>query len=61
MLRLMQAGSILDVTVSDVPMEKIIDDIYGTRARFYESNADTARVESVTNAVQDKGGEEERT
>ncbi len=28
MLRLMQAGSIQDVTISDIPMEKIIGDIY---------------------------------
>jgi ABC-2 type transport system ATP-binding protein len=28
MVRLMQAGSILDVTISDIPMEKIIADIY---------------------------------
>lgn len=28
MLRLMQAGSIMDVTISDIPMEKIIGDIY---------------------------------
>jgi len=28
MLRLMQAGSIVDVTISDIPMEKIIGDIY---------------------------------
>jgi ABC-2 type transport system ATP-binding protein len=28
MVRLMQAGSILDVTISDIPMEKIIGDIY---------------------------------
>lgn len=62
MLRLMQAGSILDVTVSDVPMEKIIGDIYRDKGLdFIDPNADTARVESVTNAVQDKGGEEERT
>ncbi len=27
-VRLMQAGSILDVTISDIPMEKIIGDIY---------------------------------
>ncbi len=28
MVRLMQAGNILDVTISDIPMEKIIGDIY---------------------------------
>lgn len=28
MVHLMQAGSILDVTISDIPMEKIIGDIY---------------------------------
>ena len=50
MLRLMQAGSILDVTVSDVPMEKIIGDIYRDKGLdFIDPNADTARVESVTN------------
>ena len=31
MLRLMQAGSIQDVTISDIPMEKIIGDIYRDR------------------------------
>jgi len=28
MLKLMQAGNIVDVTISDIPMEKIISDIY---------------------------------
>ena len=31
MSRLMRAGSILDVTISDIPMEKIIGDIYRDR------------------------------
>ena len=38
--RLMQAGSILDVTISDIPMEKIISDIYrekGNEALYAET------------------------
>jgi len=41
MMRLMQAGSIQDVTISDIPMEKIIGDIYRDKGLEENSYAGT--------------------
>lgn len=40
MVRLMQAGNIVDVTISDIPLEKIIGDIFNDRRGSEDSGKD---------------------
>lgn len=47
MSRLMRAGSILDVTISDIPMEKIIGDIYRDKDIEDADSGDTSGAEET--------------